>query len=117
MQDLSVTLLRATGNHIYYKIQSQTHRDIYEQSMRRCLEFLQQPIDDAIQLITEYKLQSNILYPTRLFNMHNKAFYHEMACNNAIDVLQSIKTRFIDGGQKHYLVMSGGWLYEDKSIF
>ena len=115
--NLTITLLKSTGNYTYYRIEGSTKREAYEKAMRRCIELVSnQDLDIIEQSITEYANTSTLLYPKRFLFVREEIHYHELACDQALDVVRSIKERFITGGSRVFPVR-GGIVYEDKSIF
>lgn len=118
--DSTLTLMRATGNFVYRRIDKTNRkgRSSYKDCMKRCIELATvYGLDTAEFYISEYASAHNFLYPKRLFNARDEEIkYHRLACTNAIEVIKSIRSRFIEGGSSNPKT-EGGFYYENESIF
>lgn len=116
--DSALILLRSTANFVHRRITLPKGKEAYRDCMRRCIELVTAyDLDTAQFYISEYTTAHNFLYPKRFFNNREEEIkYHRLACSNALDVLRSIRSRFIDGGSTSPKI-EGGIYYEDESIF
>lgn len=116
--DSALTLLRSTGNYVHKRITLPKGRQSYRDCMQRCIEIVKlYDLDTAQFYISEYTTAHNFLYPKRFFNNREEEIkYHKLACNNALDILRSVRSRFIEGGSSSPKI-EGGLFYEDESVF
>lgn len=116
----TLTLMRATANFVYRRIDRTNGKGrlSYKECMTRCIEFATvYGLDTAEFYISEYASAHNFLYPKRFFNAREEEIkYHKLACTNAIEVIRSIRSRFIEGGSSDPKT-KGGFYYENESIF
>lgn len=116
--DSTLILLRSTANFVHRRITLPKGKQAYYDCMKRCIELLTvYDLDIAQFYISEYTTAYNFLYPKRFFNNREEEIkYHKLACSNALDVIRSIRLRFIDGGSSSPNI-EGGIYYEDESVF
>lgn len=117
--DSALILLRSTGNYVHKRITQLKGKQAYRDCMRRCIELVTSyDLGTAQFYISEYMNAHSLLYPKRFFNKRDEEIkYHKLACSNAIDILKSMRSRFVDGGGSNYLKTGGVISYEDESIF
>lgn len=116
---LALMLVRSTGNYVLSKMDTSTGSFIYRKTMLRCIDILSQSndLDISESLILDFKSSGNHLYPNKFFRSNKEIIYHNLGCDQVLDIIHSIRTRFVVGGSNSYKSLKERWLYEDKSVF
>lgn len=109
MLDLFYSSFLGTSNYVIHHIQSDRHRKAYHQQVEDLLNFTYKSLDDAEYLINaEKKYIQDIkvsFWTTDIRDLlHSPKKYKLMACDHALDIVLSLKGRFVTGkeGSKFY---------------
>lgn len=118
-----VALMRATGNYVYHKISTEEGKAAYKSSLKECIEYASSGLTNLDLLRTKIEGHRN-----EAFHLYTKSFFnkrldeyrcHEMAVDQALDIVTSLEKRFIlgqsDDAPRNY--KGKGYIYEDQSIF
>jgi hypothetical protein len=96
-----LTLVKATGNYTYNRIYSSKDAAAYRHAMKDCISTLEEGLEnlDLIRHKVEcLRSEPNSLYKDKLFNnKSSERRYYLLAVNQTIEVIDSIKLRFITG--------------------
>ncbi len=123
------TLLKATGNYVYLRIADKHEKAAYYQAMRQAiLKVKHHSSEDAPDMfvaslrasIDLIRQDASSLYPKRLFvSRASELRGHNMAIDQALEVISSIEGRFItgqcDSAPRNYKY--GGDVYDDQTVF
>lgn len=121
----AIVSMKATANYVLSRILDADGREAYTTAMKDCINYLDfygtgglhaltENIKDTQEEVELYKKQFSI------FKKDKMARYYLMACSHALDVVNSLETRFIIGSSGTDLKLAnrkGLFTYENKSVF
>lgn len=115
--------MKSTGNYVHARISSPEGQIAYEAAMRECVQIVSSgllSIDMLKSKVEAHRAEAVHLYQRSFFNKRLEEYRcHEMAIDNALDIIRSLEGRFITGQSdtdpKSF--RGKGIIYEDKSIF
>jgi hypothetical protein len=88
--------MKATGKYVYDRIGNPKGKEAYRLSMKSCLEVMNAGWIDIGIIKTKIRVEHS--YKTTLFNKyHAEITYHNLAIDNALDIVSKLETRFITG--------------------
>ena len=91
-------LMTSTGRYVKKNIPSSKYADLYLDVMSRCLPSKTDTILSLKEKINRQLVLGNLLYPSRVRNFFSKkSYYHHLACQHAMDIVDSIDLRFAEG--------------------
>ena len=117
-------LMNSMGRYVHRRITTKEGKEAYRKAMHACIGHVSSGLLSLamIKARVEGVRDEHIhLYPKKMFNSRREEINcHNMAVDQAMDIVMSIEARFIlgqsDDGPRGY--RNRGWLlYEDQSLF
>ena len=95
--------MKSTGHYVHRHILKQQNKDAYVAAVKDCLTvFADEYRDTCASLrvgILSHQAKAEWRYPSKMFNKRDEERkYHILACEHALDIVNSLEKRYIVGG-------------------
>ena len=117
------SLTRATANYVYKRIDNSSSKEAYKLGMEECISTLKEGWDnlDLLKMrLRNVADQVDSRYKTSILSTNSsKKSYYLLACEQVIEIVSSLETRFVTGGYDSFYnsFNTEVFSYENKSIF
>ena len=123
VSETAVMLMKSTGHYVYRRITTNEGKESYRAAMQECIDHVSHgytSLDLIKAKVNGVYENASHLYPKRMFNKRLEELrVHQMAVDQALEILHSLEIRFILGGAddapRNY--KGKGIVYEDQSLF
>lgn len=117
-------LMRSTGRYVHQRLGTSQGKEAYRLSMQECLNYVTSGLESIDMIKSKIKGHRNEaihLYTKSFFNKRIEEYRcHEMAIDQALDIVNSLEARFITGkGDSEPRGYRGKEIvyYEDQTLF
>lgn len=123
VSETMLVLMKSTGNYVHSRIAAESGKEAYKASLDECIKIVGSgllSLDMIKSQVEAHRAEAVHLYKTSLFNKRLEEYRcHEMAVDNALDIIRSLEGRFITGQSDTdpKFFRGKGTIYEDKSVF
>lgn len=122
---LMVELMKSTGNFVHARIHSEKGKHAYQTGLQEAIETLYEFISRESSNVEMMRDKVKALYDEPEHRFKRRWFsaqaeqerYFIMAVDHAMDVIDSIDSRFIKGGERSPRFEGIGLMYEEKKVF
>ena len=116
-------LMKSMGHYVYRRLGTVEGKEAYRVAMKECIQHVSSGLTNLDMIkakIEGIRDDASHRYPKRMFNKRlEERRCHEMAVDQALDIVSSLEKRFIlgqsDDAPRNY--NGRGIVYEDQSIF
>lgn len=116
--------MKSTGRYVHRRIEKQSGKDAYRDAMRACIEFVsagEYELSTVKAQIEGWKDHLRHRFPNKFLSKRDyERRHHDLACQHALDIVNSIEARFITGScdsEPRLLRGQGVVYYYDDSLF
>lgn len=117
-------LMRSTGKYVHQRLSTEQGKEAYKLSMRECLKCVTSGLETVDMIKTKiegHRNEATHLYVKSFFNKRIEEYRcHEMAIDQALDIVNSLEARFITGqcdSEPRGYRGKGIVYYEDETLF
>lgn len=110
-------LMMSTTKYVVGNLSRERHIDLYRKIMKILHPTQGEELESLISKINRQMALSKLLYEDDLSNWFTKdSHYHALACSHALDIVLSIKKRFVDNKLNSDFIYNQEDPYENQSL-
>lgn len=121
---LMITLIKATGTYVARRIDNRRHRKIYLSTLKTCIQLIEanyNSYENYKEGIDATLFHVDTLYKPQWFNgMKFERAYYTLACNQVLEIVESLYGRFETGSSDTdpKMFKNRGWIISgDDKLF